>query len=82
MLRELPRQQQRLQSAMRTGELDTLAQLAHRVSGSASCCGTPALGSACRALRTGIEQHAKEDIPLLAESLQEQIQALLALHST
>ena len=81
MLSELPDQQQQLQSALQSSDVAKLAELAHRISGSASCCGTPALGSACRALRTGIDQHAEADIPFLVELLQDQIGALRARHS-
>ena len=77
MLAELPEQSLELDAATMAGDKEKLARIAHHINGSASCCGTPALAAACRALRRGILAHADEDVPLLVELLQDQISALL-----
>jgi len=77
MLAELPEQALDLDAAILAGDIEGLARIAHRINGSASCCGAPALAAACRALRRGIQAYADKDIPLLVELLQDQIRTLL-----
>jgi two-component system sensor histidine kinase BarA len=77
MLTELPEQSLELDAAIRAADVEGLARIAHRINGSASCCGAPALAAACRALRRGVQASAEEDIPLLVELLQDQIRAFL-----
>ena len=77
MISDLPAQSAQLSVAIRSEDYEEVRRLAHRVSGSASCCGTPAVHEACAAVQASIREQALADTPLLIEVLQEQISLLL-----
>jgi HPt (histidine-containing phosphotransfer) domain-containing protein len=79
MLAELPSQREELVSAFSAREHAGLRRLAHRLRGSAGCCGMPRLEHACHAVEMAVDARAEADLPLLVAVLVEQVDAVLAL---
>ncbi len=79
MLKDLPEQRQALLSALEVGDHEELRRRAHRLRGSASCCGMPRLERACQSVELAVQNQALEDVTLLSAALIEQVDAALAL---
>jgi two-component system sensor histidine kinase BarA len=54
MITELPDQRAAMRTALEHGRLEALREEVHRIHGSASCCGTPAVKQACQALESAL----------------------------
>lgn len=79
MLKDLPAQRHALLSAHHDGDHDELRRRAHRLRGSASCCGMPRLEGACQSLELAVRNQAWADVELLLAALIEQVEAALML---
>ena len=77
MLAELPSQKSAMSVAFLDADHQALRQVAHRVHGSASCCGTPAIKQASAALEAAILQGDLAHISALHETLQTAIDGLI-----
>jgi two-component system sensor histidine kinase BarA len=79
-LQELPSQTAAMRKAVRSGNLEKLRQLTHKLHGSASYCGTPALKEAAQNLESVLIERQTESIPTVYAQLLEEIQRLLQYH--
>jgi two-component system sensor histidine kinase BarA len=82
MLAELPSQKAAMSVALQAADLQALRQVVHRIHGSASCCGTPAIKQASAALELAILQGELAQMPELHDKLQAAIDRLIALMGT
>mgnify|MGYP001812257747 CR=1 FL=1 len=78
MMAELPSQKAAMSAAVTAADHQALRQLAHRIHGSASCCGTPAIKQASAALEAAILQGDQAQAPELHDALQAAIDGLIA----
>jgi len=82
MLAELPSQKTAMSVAFLAADHEVLRQVAHRVHGSASCCGTPAIKQASAALEAAILQGDLTQLTELHENLQSAIDGLIEFRGT
>jgi len=54
MIAELPDQRAAMRTALEAGRFEALREVVHRIHGSASCCGTPAIKQACQTLESAL----------------------------
>ena len=80
LIRELPDELEALHQAFVAGDLEGLRKLSHKLHGSASYCGTPALRIAAQDLEGLLPGATAEPIATAYAHLQEEIRRLMAIH--
>lgn len=81
LIRELPLQQEALQRAYAAGELAELRKLSHKLLGSASYCGTPALKAAAQNLEAALPDGESQMIAAAYAQVLDEIRRLMEMCS-
>jgi two-component system sensor histidine kinase BarA len=76
---ELPGYSSNLVAAATAGDLEKLRQVAHKLAGASSYCGTPALSHQAKSLEILAEKGDKDSITNAVDALLQQIERLQAL---
>lgn len=79
LVNELPEYQEKLAAAHRNGDVDQVIFIAHRINGSATYTGVPALKAAAEALEISLKRGETEGMARQVEYLNEEIGRVLAL---
>ncbi len=77
LLKELPVLQQQLRSAIEERQIESMWDSAHKLYGSTTYCGVPALHQCARAMEECIKQQDNTRIPDTLDRLEREIQRLL-----
>lgn len=80
LIRELPSQQEALKRAYVAGDLVELRKISHKLHGSASYCGTPALKAAAQDLEATLPDGESALIAGVYARVLDEIHRLLAMH--
>jgi two-component system sensor histidine kinase BarA len=78
LLEELPQHAEQLKGRLADGEFTALRECAHKLNGSATYCGVPALKAATETLEIGLKRGETSEAPARVDAVLEEIERVLA----